>query len=213
MPGSRVPCAWGVNAIRDRGTQRTALPTSIGAVAFDGSPRRLAEQAGAADGVTRFSTDADLLRLAELVLLNPDKDKAVFYAEDSGARLAAQFVAANPGFKRLDELVPETFQGAVLWARLTWQNRPWSDKEEVWWELSRRLAQAASGTVHVFGPGRLVEDRPVSEFKHKYPVVVGGRPRSAYANTVFEKVELPELEQNAAVTAIYYNGELFAGDG
>jgi hypothetical protein len=163
----------------------------------------------APEEAARLLTDRELLRLAAAVPLMPSKDRAVFYAEDAGARLAAKFVAGNPGYERLDELVPQTFLGAVLWARLLWISRPWSHKEEVWWVLSRRLAQAASGTVHAFGPSRLVADRPLEEFKHKYSVVVAGRARSAYANTVFEKVELPELEQNSAVTAIYYNGAPF----
>lgn len=60
----------------------------------------------------------------------------------------------------------------------------------------------SKGHVHVFGPARLIEDRPLSEYRHKY--VTG-----AYANTVFEKVELPELEQNPSVTGITYNGRPF----
>lgn len=64
------------------------------------------------------------------------------------------------------------------------------------------MARAAKGVVNIFGPARLVEDRALSEFKHKYFT-------GAYANTVFEKVELPELEQNPNVTAIFYNGNPF----
>ena len=211
MPGSKVPTAWGAAAVRRAANQGLASPASVGALIWD-EPQRLPAQVDAAPPA-RFRTDVELLRLAQTVPLNPTRDRAVFYAEDSGARQAAAFVAANPGFERLDEVIPQTFFGAILWARLVWENRPWSQKEEVWWELSRRLAQAASGTVHVFGPSRLVEDRPLSEFKHAYTVIVGGRPRPAYANTVFEKVELPELGQNEAVTAIYYNGLPFDGAG
>ena len=212
MPGSRAPRPWGFTALRDHVVQGAALPGCTGATPFDDPRQRPAEPADASHGLTRLRTDRDLLRLAASVPLNPTKDRAVFYAETSGARLASEFVAANPGFERLDELVPRTFEGAVLWARLAWHSRPWSDQEEVWWELSRRLAQAAHGIVNVFGPRRLLEDRPASEFKHRYGVVVGGRLRPAYANTVFEKVELPELEQNPTVTAIYYNGEPFGAE-
>ena len=211
MPGSKVPRAWGAVALRRMANQGLASPASVGARTWD-EPQRLPAQVDATPAA-RFRTDADLLRLAQTIPLKPARDRAVFYAEDFGARLAAAFVAANPGFERLDELIPHTFFGAILWARLVWANRPWSEKEEVWWELSRRLAQAASGTVNVFGPARLVEDRPLSEFKHAYTVIVAGRPRPAYASTVFEKVELPELEQNEAVTAIYYNGQRFDGTG
>jgi hypothetical protein len=126
----------------------------------------------------------------------------VFYAEDEGALLAASFVGSNLGYQRLDELLQINADGKALWQALTAKGRPWSDLEEVWWELSWRLARAAKGTVNVFGPRRLVADRPLSEFRHKY--VTG-----AYANSVFEKVELPELEQNPNVTAILYNGQAF----
>jgi hypothetical protein len=56
--------------------------------------------------------------------------------------------------------------------------------------------------VNVFGPARLIEDRPLEEFRHKYST-------GSFANTVFEKIELPELEVNPQVTAIYYNGQRF----
>jgi hypothetical protein len=207
-----VPCPWGSSAIRRAASQGIASVGCIGAAAYDG-PKPLPEQAESGASAARLRTDPDLLRLAETVPLKPKSDRAVFYAEDSGARLAADFVAANPEFMRLDELIPQTFLGAILWARLVWVGRPWSEREEVWWTLSRRLAQAASGTVNVFGPSRLVEDRPLAEFKHAYTVIVAGRARPAYANTVFEKVELPELEQNEAVTAIYYNGQRFDAAG
>jgi hypothetical protein len=127
----------------------------------------------------------------------------VLYAEDEGATLAAQFVKKNPDHTRLNELLQATPQGRDLWARLNAGGRPWSDLEEVWWELSWRLARSAKGVVNVFGPRRLIADRPLSEFKHRYTT-------GSYANTVFEKVELPELEANPAVTRILYNGQLFA---
>lgn len=150
----------------------------------------------------RFSTDRRLLDLASNVPLRPAPDRAVFYAEDEGASLAAKFIAANPAYTRLDELLQASSDGRRLWSALTAKGRPWSDVEEVWWELSWRLARAAKGHVHVFGPARLVEDRSLSEFRHKYTT-------GAYANSVFEKVELPELEQNPAVTRITYNGQAF----
>ena len=126
----------------------------------------------------------------------------VFYAEDEGARLAAQFVKGNPDHTRLNELLQTTPQGRKLWASLNARARPWSDLEEVWWELSWRLARNAKGVVNVFGPRRLIADSPLAEYKHKYTT-------GSYANTVFEKVELPELEANPAVTRILYNGQAF----
>lgn len=163
-----------------------------------------ARASGGARATARFTTDAALLELAKTVRIAPERDRAVFYAEDDGARLAAEFVAANPGHTRLDELLAQTSEGVRLWTALNATRQPWSDKEEVWWELSHRLAQAASGVVQVFGPARLVEDRPLEDFRHAHA-------RNAYASTVFEKVEWPELESNENVTRVYYNARLFDG--
>lgn len=150
----------------------------------------------------RSATDVSLLLRASTVRLFPPLDRAVFYAENDGARTAAQFVSQGNGFTRLDELLQQSAEGRAIWQALTKAGNPWSSTQEVWWELSWRLARAARGVVNVFGPARLIEDRPLSEFKHKYTT-------GAYANTIFEKVELPELEQNPNVTAIYYNGKAF----
>lgn len=150
----------------------------------------------------RITTDLGLLSLARTVELAPAHDRAVFYAEDEGVARATAFMAANPRHTRLDELLAQTAPGRQLLAALMATSRPWSDKEEVWWELSHRLARAAAGIVQVFGPTRLIEDRPIEEFRHRYQ-------RNAYANTVFEKVEWPELAQNPAVTHVYYNGQRY----
>jgi hypothetical protein len=148
----------------------------------------------------RFTTDGELLKLASAVPLYPPVDKAVFHAEDEGAKLAAEFVAKNPDYVRLDELLQRTRIGLKLWAEIKKEQRPWTDTEEIWWELSWRLARSAKGVVNVFGPKRIVEERPLSEFRHKYST-------GSYANTVFEKVELPELEANPNVSKIFYNGK------
>ncbi|PKH00887.1 hypothetical protein [Paraglaciecola sp. MB-3u-78] len=150
----------------------------------------------------RFTTDKSLLKLASEISLITSPDSIVFYAEDEGAKLAKQFVSNNSKYKRLDEIVNTTKEGRFLWSSITVHNRPWSDFEEIWWELSWRLARAAKGKVHVFGPTRLIKDRPLADYKHKFTT-------GAYANTVFEKVELPELEQNENVSEIFYNGQSF----
>ncbi len=151
----------------------------------------------------RFTTNPSLLKLASVVPLNPEKDRAVFYADDFGARLAERFVQSNPGFTRLNELLDQTPVGRGLWSELTKGGSPWNHIEEVWWELSWRLARAAQGTVNVFGPTRFVRNEPPSAFRHRYST-------GSYANTVFEKVELPELESNPRVTQILFNGQPFA---
>ncbi len=150
----------------------------------------------------RFSTDSSLLDMAVRVPLVPKKDRAVFYADDFGARLAAAFVKQNPDFTRLDELLDQTPMGRDLWANLIRGGRDWSRVEEVWWELSWRLARAAEGTVNIFGPTRFSRNEPLSAFRHKYAT-------GSYANTVFEKVELPELESNPRVKQILFNGTPF----
>jgi hypothetical protein len=150
----------------------------------------------------QFETDPALLKLAIEVPLYPKKDRAVFYADEFGARLAALFIKRNSEFTRLDELLKQTQQGRDLWSKLTSGGTPWSKKEEVWWELSWRLARVAEGTVRVFGPTRFVRNEPISSFRHKYST-------GSFANTVFEKVELPELEANPRVTEILFNGKPF----
>jgi hypothetical protein len=150
----------------------------------------------------RFTTDKHLLQLASSIPLFPRPDRAVFYADDEGATLASKFVTRHPGYTRLDELLQSNPAGRALWQTLTTAGHPWSSVEEVWWELSWRLARSAKGVVNVFGPQRLIADRPLSEFRHRYST-------GSYANTVFEKVELPELEANPNVSGILYNGLQF----
>ena len=112
------------------------------------------------------------------------------------------FVDSNPKFMRLDDILQSSPQGRGLWPSINPKVNRWSDIEEVWWELSWRLARTARGIVNVFGPARFLEDRPLSEYKHKYST-------GSYANTVFEKVELPELVVNEQVTQILFNGHPF----
>jgi hypothetical protein len=156
------------------------------------------------------NTDASLIKLANSVWIRPPLDGAVFYCDDEGAALAEDFLAKHPsGFTRLDELLIGTPQGSILFRKLTEKGKPWSAIEEVWWELSWRMARAARGVVNVFVPPRLIDSQTVDEeelkkrFRHKYTT-------GAYAHTVFEMVELPELEANVNVTAIYINGKLFS---
>lgn len=97
----------------------------------------------------RFSTDPALLARASKVVLQPPKDSTVLFAEDEGARLAKEFVSAHPGYVRLNDVLQKTPAGQSLCKILAQGGRPWSDVEEVWWELSWRLAREAQGVVHV----------------------------------------------------------------
>jgi len=148
----------------------------------------------------RLQTDRSLLKLACEVPLYPKKDRAVFYAEDYGSLLSSAFIKENHGFTRLDELLDQSWQGRELWSKL--QGGDWNRIEEVWWELSWRLARRAEGIVNIFGPLRFIQGEQLSAFRHKYST-------GSFANTIFEKVELPELEANPRVTQILYNGQPF----
>jgi hypothetical protein len=144
-----------------------------------------------------LATDKQLLTKAQCIVLNPMRSRAVFYHEDEGARRADLFVRQSAGHTRIDDLLQRTKEGQELLHLLG--EKPWANKEEIWWELSRGLARAASGDVQCFGPARLSRNQPVSTHRSVFTP-------NAYAHTVFEKVELPELENNIRVETIYYNG-------
>lgn len=221
MGGSRIPGPIGSNPEADVGTFKSCRAGSQpGPLGSQGTPTARVPLVARTPYPSkeiikpRFTTDAQLLCAANTVLIAPAWGQAVFYAEDVGAELAAAFVASNPGHARLDELLAKTAEGRTLWASLTESGRPWCEKEEVWWVLSHRLARSASGRVHVFGPDRLTANRPYrdEEFRHKHLTQTSAGMRAAYANTVFEKVEWPELEQNLNVTEILYNGKRYCDD-
>jgi hypothetical protein len=151
----------------------------------------------------RFTTDKHLLASASRVLLKPARDRAVLYSEPIGERAAEDFVKRNPGYTRLDELLKRSPEGDHLFSMLVARSKVnWSDVEEIWWDLSRRLAHAASGDVHCFGPPRMTDpNSPVETYRHD-------KKSNAFANGVFEKVELPVLEANPLVTRIFVNGKL-----
>jgi hypothetical protein len=76
---------------------------------------------------------------------------------------------------------------------------PWYYQEPVWWMLSAELAHNAEGEVWVFGSGRVLlgaEQKPRETGFVNY-----------YSDSTFEKVELPELENNPHVTRIWLMGK------
>ncbi len=143
-------------------------------------------------------TDKQLLNQAQRIAFAPIRDRVVLYNGDEGQRRAELFVRQHPGYTRIDELLQRTAEGKEILALLG--ARPWDEKKEIWWELSRKLARAASGDIHCFGPERLTRNQPVSTHRSRF------EPRK-YADTLFEKVELPELDNNHLVDTIYYNGK------
>ena len=171
---------------------------------------------GGANALDRRSprTLKNLLVMAEMVALGPKPGKSVFY-HGEGKRAAAKLVATDPSYTRIDDLLAKTQRGRDLRQGLAWVG--WLSQEEVWWALSRRLARESSGDVRAFGDGAFVAKGlpPVNPTLPKTRVPewrsrhAGSKHR--FADTVFEKVELPELSNNQAVDTIYYNGrDLFA---
>lgn len=151
---------------------------------------------------TEFTTNKELIGIAMRVPLSPERNRAVFYAEAIGAKKAKAFIDSHPGYKRIDELLSASPEGRNLLALMKKDGDiQWSNVREIWYELSRRLAEAASGDVHCFVPDRLVEDRPVSESEHSFD-------KGRYASTVFEKIELPVLSLNTNVDRIFLNGKI-----
>jgi hypothetical protein len=143
-------------------------------------------------------TDRALLLKAQRVIFVPSRDRVVLYNGDEGQRRAALFVRRHAGYTRVDDLLDRTPEGKEILSLLG--AKPWGQKEEIWWELSRKLARAASGDVYCFGPERLTRNQPVSTHRSRF------EPRK-FADTIFEKVELPELDNNQSVETIYYNGK------
>lgn len=143
-----------------------------------------------------LSTDKGLLERANRIVLMPPRNRAVFYHGDEGARLSFLFVRRHPGYVRIDELLQRTHEGRGLVAALGHQ--PWKHKKEIWWALSRKLALAASGDVHCFGPERLIRDQSLDAHRSKFEA-------RKFTDTTFEKVELPELWNSVKVETIYYN--------
>jgi len=143
-------------------------------------------------------TDKELLLKARRVVFAPFRDRVVLYNGDEGQRRATLFVRQHAGYTRIDELLERTAEGKQILTLLA--ARPWEEKKEIWWELSRKLARAASGNVHCFGPERLTRPQPIATHRSRF------EPKK-YADTIFEKVELPELDSNQLVDAIYYNGK------
>jgi len=155
-----------------------------------------------ADPRAEFTTNKELLGIAMRVPLSPERNRAVFYAEAVGAKLSKTFIDQNPGYKRIDELLIVNPEGRNLLASMKKDGKiAWTNVREIWYELSRRLAETASGDVYCFVPNRLVEDRPVSENEHSFD-------KGRYASTVFEKIELPALALNPNVDRIFLNGKL-----
>jgi len=146
-----------------------------------------------------LSTRRELLIIAYAVPLVPPPSHTVFYHGEEGKSRSADFIARNGlPYARLDELLKRSLDGRYLYRELIDTRRRWVEIEEVWWELSRRLARAASGDVWCFGPERDLQSGNADQFRSRFV-------QTAYANTVFDKVQLPELELNPRVTRIYYN--------
>lgn len=142
--------------------------------------------------------DRRLLEMAQKVSLMPQRGRAVFYFAD-GANVAERFVRQNPFHTRIDELMQKTEVGRILWRDLT-RERYWPAVEASWQMISVRMAEAASGDVHCFGPERdLLPSGSAAPFRSRFD------PR-AYVDEIFWKIEVPALEVNPEVDRIFFNG-------
>jgi hypothetical protein len=160
--------------------------------------------------VSDLTTTSALMAAARTLVLAPEPNRSVFYAEDEGKVLARLFVKTQPGYTRLDELVCKTKKGRHLWSMLTGSpGLPWTVVEPVWRELSYKFARESAGTVNCFVPKRFLMDRPLEESRHRYS-------KQSFVNTQFEMIEEIELRFSEKVKKILYNGidssTLFSGD-
>jgi hypothetical protein len=80
-------------------------------------------------------TDKQLVITARRIVLKPMQGRAVFYHGDEGCRRADLFVRQRAGHSRIDDLLRRNQEGQELLRLLG--DKPWANKEEVRWELSR----------------------------------------------------------------------------
>lgn len=156
-----------------------------------------------------FSTNIDLLNMANRIDISPQRNCSVFY-HGAGGVWASEFMRKNPERKltRLNEVVKSSEEGRRLWAALVGaydgtKEERWAETAEVWYTLSARMAENSSGDVFAFGD---IPSRQNPE-KNKLGGWESKHQPHYFANTVFEKVELPILEVNENVEYIYYNGK------
>jgi len=147
----------------------------------------------------KINTNREIFFLARLIVLRPAFNKAVFYHGEDGKRKAESYVRQNVGSTTITDLLRRSPKGKELLSKLE-SIVDWQSIKEIWWELSRKMAQAASGDVHCFGSERLNIDGPVNAHRSTFE-------KNAYCHTVFEKVELPVLENNRRVESIFYNNK------
>ena len=151
----------------------------------------------------RFLTDKNLLRMSNNVVFSPLRNGSIFYF-GHGAKAAENLSVSTYAHTRIDDLINSTGLGRLLFVELDRRKEQgkhtWPHVEEVWWNLSRRFAEASSGDVFCFGNSRdLTESGGASLFKSKFNY-------TRYVDEIFWKVELPTLENNNRVNQIFLNG-------
>jgi hypothetical protein len=142
-------------------------------------------------------------RILAAVAFKAPHNGTVLWSGKANALRAEALVKAHPGrmaniqqllrdFDHLDRGFLADVEAALLWLR----------QEPIWWMLSAELARNAEGEVWVFGSGRVLlgateqVPRPSADGRSNY-----------YSDSVFEKVELPELDNNPRVTRIWLMGK------
>jgi hypothetical protein len=148
--------------------------------------------------VNRLPTNQRLLTQAAQLSLESARNTVILWSGKQNQGLAKQFCEAHAGANYVTlEMILERHYGSFF---RELRALPWHEAEEIWWLLSARLAEAATGAVRVFAAGivnpELGASTEVDVSKHRSAHKPRGDARAAYCNSVFEKVEGPALDGN-----------------
>lgn len=158
--------------------------------------------------IKRLPTHRALLAQAAKLELKAARGTVVLWSGRENQQRAARFCAshAGVGFVTLEAILERHY--GTFFRELC--ALPWPQAEEIWWLLSARLAESATGTVRVFAAGVVdAEDGAgpvVNVAAHRSPHKPAGGARAAYCNSVFEKVEGPALDGNLQADPVLLMG-------
>jgi hypothetical protein len=162
---------------------------------------------GAAGG-RYMETDSGLMKDATELVFSPPRSQTVLWSGAKNKLLANEFCRTFRNCQTL-EMYLEAHYPAFYQELFELSARSWARAEEIWFYLSTRLAESASGDVRVFAAGvARPETNPggkvdITKYKNKYKSRAG---TAAYCNSVFEKCEGPALDTNQKVERIFLMG-------
>jgi hypothetical protein len=146
----------------------------------------------------RLATNKPLMAQAARLPLQAARNSVVLWSGRENRELARQFCEAHAGAGYVTlEMILERYYGTFFRELCA---LPWPNAEEIWWFLSAKLAEGATGAVRVFAAGVAnPESEPggdVDPELYKSEHKPRGDARAVYCNSVFEKVEGPALDAN-----------------